>query len=130
MPRNSPNSDSRTFRIGPTAFSVHCWTRAVADQLHPALADCNESLRLDPKDAATLNSRGFTCLKLGRFDAAIAEYDAALRIFPEYTLSLFGRGVARRKKGDLAGGNADIAAAKAIQSDIAEELAVFGLKEF
>jgi len=38
--------------------------------------------------------------------------------------------VARRKKGDLAGGDADIAAATAIQKDIAEELAKLGLKDF
>jgi hypothetical protein len=56
--------------------------------------------------------------------------DAALRIDPKYAYSLFGRGVAQRKKGDLAGGDADIAAARGIKSDIAEELATIGVKDF
>jgi hypothetical protein len=42
--------------------------------------------------------------------------------------ALYGRGVAKLKLGDADGGNADIAAAKAIQSDIAEEFARYGVK--
>jgi len=124
---------SQAIKLNPyhaNAFANRCGARAIVGQLQAALADCNESLRLRPNDASTLDSRGFTYLKLGQFDAAIADYDSALRIDPKKPYSLFGRGVARRKKGDLAGGGADIAAAKAIKSDIAEVFAKFGLKDF
>jgi hypothetical protein len=40
---------------------------------------------------------------------------------------LYGRGFAKRKKGDTRG-NADIAAAKAIRADIVEEYDGYGLK--
>jgi hypothetical protein len=36
--------------------------------------------------------------------------------------------VAKLKKGDTAGGNADVASAKAMKADIAEEYAKYGIK--
>jgi hypothetical protein len=41
--------------------------------------------------------------------------------------SLYGRGVAELKKGDTAAGNAGIAVAKAIQTDIADQMAALGV---
>jgi tetratricopeptide (TPR) repeat protein len=87
--------------------------------LQAALADCNGSLRLRPSPMA-FGTRGLVLLKLGRFDEAIADYDAELKINAERPASLYGRGVARRKKGDVAGGDADIAAAKALKGDVAD----------
>ena len=43
--------------------------------LPQALADCDESLRLGPGNANTLDSRGFVYLRLDRLNEAIAEYD-------------------------------------------------------
>jgi tetratricopeptide (TPR) repeat protein len=90
--------------------------------LQAAVADCNQALQLTPNVAYTLNSRGLAQLKLGAFDAAIADYSAAIMQSPEedHAGPLYGRGVAKLKKGDTAGGSSDIAAAKAIQPDIAE----------
>jgi len=105
-----------------------CFAKALAGQLEQGLVDCNESLRLRPRDANTLASRGFTYLKLKRYEAAIADYDTELRINPGNPYSLFGRGIARRMKGNLSGGDADIAAAKAIKSDIADEMAKLGVQ--
>ncbi len=42
-------------------------------------------------------------------------------------ISLYGRGVAKRRKGDVAGGDADIAAAKALRPDVADPLATWGV---
>ena len=41
---------------------------------------------------------------------------------------LYGRGLAKARKGDRNGGTAEIAAAKAVKSDIADEFARYGLK--
>jgi len=41
---------------------------------------------------------------------------------------LYGRGPAKARKGDRNGGTADIVAAKAIKSDIADEFCPHGLK--
>jgi tetratricopeptide (TPR) repeat protein len=99
-------------------------------RLEEALADCNEALRLAPDDPATLDSRGFTYLKLGRFEQAIGDYDAALARNPRASGSLYGRGLARlRLQNDPEGGRADLAAAKALDPGVAAEFASYGLSE-
>src|SRR6266542_1805046 len=110
------------------AFDNRCWARAVVGILKPALADCNEALRLVPNNAVTLDSRGFIFLKMSNFDAAVSDYDAALRTDPKLAFALYGRGLARVRNDDPSGA-ADIAAAKALQADIAEEYARYGMAE-
>jgi tetratricopeptide (TPR) repeat protein len=110
------------------AFDNRCWARAVVGILKPALADCNEALRLFPNNAETLDSRAFVFLKMSNFDAAVSNYDAALRTDPKLAFALYGRGLARVRNGDSSG-EADMAAAKALQADIAEEYARYGMAE-
>ena len=110
------------------AFDNRCWARAVVGILKPALADCNQALRLMPNNPATLDSRGFVFLKMTNFDAAVSDYDAALRSDPKRAFALYGRGLARLRNNDPSG-EADVAAAKAIQADIAEEYARYGMPE-
>ena len=43
-------------------------------------------------------------------------------------VTLYGCGLAKLKRGDRDGGNADIAAAKAIRADIADNFARYGVK--
>jgi hypothetical protein len=66
-------------------------------------------------------------LKLGQPKNAIADYDAALRINPKHPSALYGRGIAKTRTGNAAGGDGDIAAAKLIQPDIAEEFVSYGI---
>jgi tetratricopeptide (TPR) repeat protein len=110
-----------------SALNSRCYELAIVGETAKALADCNASLRLRPGDAPTLDSRAFTYLKMRQWDNAIADYDAVLRIAPTQASSLFGRGVARLRKGDAAGGNRDLAAAKASQADIAAEMKALGV---
>jgi hypothetical protein len=67
-------------------------------------------------------------LKLSQSLSAIADYDAALKIKPNLASSLYGRGVGKLRIGSVAEGNADIAAAKAINSGIADEFASYGIR--
>jgi tetratricopeptide (TPR) repeat protein len=111
------------------AFTGRCAARAEADgDLQQALADCNHALSLRADEAATLDSRGFTYLRLNQFDSAIADYNAALKVNPKLASALYGRGMAKQKKGDSAGGQVDMAAANLLQTDIAEEFAGYGVK--
>lgn len=123
---------SEAIRLDPEdahALNGRCWMRAIVGRdLREALDDCNESLRLRPNDPATMDSRGFACLRLGQLNHAIAEYDGALAIAPNQAESRYGRGAAKLQKGDRAGGNADIAAAKALDPGIAEEFAKYGVR--
>jgi hypothetical protein len=41
---------------------------------------------------------------------------------------LYGRGLARLKKGDTAGGNADVAAAKQVEAKIADDFSQYGVR--
>jgi tetratricopeptide (TPR) repeat protein len=109
------------------ALDNRCWARAVVGMLKPALADCNEALRIMPNNAGTFDSRAFVFLKMTHFDAAVSDYDAALRIDPNLAFALYGRGVAKLKNEDRSG-EQDITAAKALQADIAEEYARYGLQ--
>lgn len=122
---------SRAIAIEPanaTAYNGRCWVGVIVGrELQQALGDCNESLRLRPKNADTLDSRGFAYYMLGRMDEAIADFDAALAINPKLASSLYGRGLAKQKK-NTPGGEADIAAAMAIKPDIAKQLAGYGIK--
>ena len=93
--------------FGP-AFDNRCWARAVVGILKPALADCNEAFRLMPGNLGTLSSRGFIFLKMTQFDAAVSDYDAALKLEPKLPFALYGRGLARLKNEDAAG-ESDIA---------------------
>jgi hypothetical protein len=42
--------------------------------------------------------------------------------------ALYGRGLARLKKGDTAGGNADVAAAKQVEAKIADDFSHYGIR--
>ena len=111
------------------ALSNRCWTLAIVGRDFPeALANCNESLRLNARDHNTWDSRGFTYLKMGDWERAISDYDKALNLYRRRAWSLYGRGWAKLKKGDTAAGEKDIAAAKAITADIAEQFAGYGGK--
>ena len=111
------------------ALNARCWAQAEANQnLDRALTDCNAALRLQPKRAAILDSRGLVRLRRSELDLSIADYDAALTLEPRLAASLYGRGLAKLRKGQQAEGSADLAAASAIQPNIAERFASFGLK--
>ena len=110
------------------ALNNRCWARAVVGQVKAALPDCNEALRLAPEVANTLENRGFVYLKMGEYERAVTDYDAGLKLNPSNKADyLYGRGLAKLKKGD-ASGEADVAEAKALNAKIAEEFAGYGVK--
>jgi tetratricopeptide (TPR) repeat protein len=101
------------------ALHERCWARAVLNvDLEDALSDCNASLRLRASDAETLGGRAFLYMRLRFFRTAILDYDAGLAVEPKNALLLFGRGTAKIKAGDEEGGEADLAAARAIDAKI------------
>ena len=108
-------------------WNGRCWDRAILDRLQDALSDCNESLRLKPDAANTLDSRGLVYLKLGEIDKSLADYNAALKLDPRLSDSLYGRSLAERKKGDTAAADTDLAAAKALRPNVADEFAKYGV---
>lgn len=121
----------RATAINPSnasALSNRCFAKAVAGQAEQSLVDCDQSLRLRPKDPDALASRGFAYVKLGRYVEALADYNAEIEISPGNAYSLYGRGIAKRMTDDVPGGDADIAAAAAINPHIADEMAKFDIR--
>jgi tetratricopeptide (TPR) repeat protein len=112
----------------PDVLNSRCWGRALAGQTEPALADCNAALKLRPNDPNTLDSRGFVYLKAGQYDRAISDYDAALRLDARLAGALYGRGVAKVRKGDTAGGNIDLASARAMRPELDAIFARYGVR--
>jgi tetratricopeptide (TPR) repeat protein len=110
------------------AYNNRCLTRAITGQdLLKALADCDVALRLMPVNLDVRDTRGFTYLKLGDDALALNEYNIALEKDLNRATALFGRGLAKIRTGDIAGGEADQAAARRINPKIAEEFTVYGL---
>jgi len=121
----------RAIAVGPSsveALNSRCWARAMLAYLEEALTDCSKALSLRPDDADTLDSRGLVLLRLGRLERAIADYDAALKIRPKLASSLYGRGLAKFGRGDRAGGQDDVATARAIDPDVVAAFARYGVR--
>jgi tetratricopeptide (TPR) repeat protein len=87
-------------------------------------------LHVAPNFADALDSRGFVNLKLGYYKKAIADYTAALSQFrgAKRASALYGRGIAKRRSGNLAGAKTDINAARALKPAIADEFASYGVR--
>jgi tetratricopeptide (TPR) repeat protein len=73
-----------------------------------------------------LDSKGFVHLRLGEYQTAIENYDAALRSSPRMASALYGRGVARLRAGEAAG-NEDVVEALKIDPAIAPRMAAIGV---
>ena len=69
--------------------------------LDHAMADFNESMRVDPTYARAYNDRGITWYRTGDLDRAIADYDQAIRLNPKDAKAYYNRGVAWSDKGNL-----------------------------
>lgn len=105
-----------------------CWYRALSGQnLQSAMVNCDASLKIK-QDPATWDSRGMVDLRLANYDQAISDYDTALKLNPKQADSLFGRGLAKLRKGASADGQVDLATARAIDPQIDTEYADYGLK--
>jgi tetratricopeptide (TPR) repeat protein len=110
------------------ALNARCWARALlGTALDKALADCNAALRAR-RTSSYLDSRGLVYLRLNRLEAAIDDYDAALKLNPKGAWSLYGRGLARLRSGAREAGLADLDAAKAIDGSVESEASRFGLE--
>jgi lipoprotein NlpI len=65
-----------------------------------AIADYDQAIRLDPKNANVYTNRGNAYRSKGDYDRAIADQDQAIRLDPKYALAYNNRGSAYGSKGD------------------------------
>jgi lipoprotein NlpI len=76
-----------------------------------AIADFDEALKLEPKNASIYNNRGNARNDKGESDAAMADFDAAIKTNPRYAAAYFNRGNALAAKGETDRALKDYAAA-------------------
>jgi tetratricopeptide (TPR) repeat protein len=107
-------------------FNNRCWARTMLGDTGRALQDCDIALRLRPAYGDALDSRGLIHLKRCENLEALSDYQSAMTYNPRQASVLFGLGIAKLRTG-ASGGNEDIVAAKAINSDIAQEFREYGV---
>jgi tetratricopeptide (TPR) repeat protein len=100
--------------------------RNVGD-LGRAVADYDQAIRLKPDYTAAFYNRGIALNQRGEYERAVVDFTSVLRVDPNNATVLYRRGAAYLSEGDVVAGNADIAAAKASNSHIEEEMARTGL---
>ncbi len=116
------------------ALGERCQIRArLGQDLPKALDDCNEALKrsnkADPFDDAVLSFRGLVRLRLGDYDRSITDFDAALVTRPKDAGALYGRGVAKLRRGRTADGRADMATAKALSPTVVDAFQKLGIAD-
>ena len=87
-----------------------------------AIADYDEAIWLKSGNfPAAFYNRAFAYSDKGEYDDALADFGVVMHFNAKNALALYARGLTLLKKGDAAAGQADIAAAKAINPNIAEQ---------
>jgi len=100
-------------------------------QLDLALADYNEAIRLTPDStlaAYAWANRALVEVRHSLLKQALSDYDEALKKDSQNGWALYGRGIARRRAGGKAGGDADLAAANKLDPGIAQSYAGIGIR--
>jgi tetratricopeptide (TPR) repeat protein len=84
-----------------------------------ALQDLRRAIELNPRIPAAHRHLGQVFLEQNQLERALQEMETAVRLEPGSAFSLLGRSRARRALGDIAGADADLAAARKIDPKIA-----------
>ncbi len=111
-----------------SALNERCWARGLGNQmLDDALKDCRKAIRRDGENPAYLDSLGLVQLRLGHYPEAIKAYEQAVARMPRAAWPRYGLGLAKIRMGQADAGNADLAAARALDPSIDKRAAGYGL---
>ena len=91
---------------------------------------CNRALSLNPNESPYRANRALVELRLGRLDAALADYDGAIAADSRRADGYYGRAIVRQRRGEREAAAADRAEALAIDPGIAEVYRGYGLTDF
>ncbi len=93
------------------AYNKRGEARADTGQEAEALADFEQSLKLDANRWQALHNRGVSYGMAGNLDGALADFNRVVQLNPNFSKALYNRGELRFKRGDLQGAIADYSAA-------------------
>jgi tetratricopeptide (TPR) repeat protein len=112
-----------------TARNNFCWSAALYRVAMPqALKVCDEVISLHPDRTHVRDSRAFLLFRMERFKDAIAGYDDAIARDKRLAHSYYGRGIAKRRLGDLAGGDRDLLTARSLAPLTAQRFFDYGVE--
>lgn len=112
----------------PIDLNNLCFEMAVQNVALPTALDvCEAALAQEPNSYPALDSKAFTLMRMKRFREAQAAYDKALSMNVKGPDALYGRGIAKIRLGDKAGGRADIQAALALSPGMEAHFAGMGM---
>jgi tetratricopeptide (TPR) repeat protein len=127
----------RDYRAAMTAsegaddFSLICGSLAHEGfALEWALEACNRAVALNADDSIYRANRGLVELRLGRLDAALADYDRAIAADARRAGGHYGRAVVHHRRGEQQAAATDRAEALAIDPGIAETFQSYGFTDF
>jgi tetratricopeptide (TPR) repeat protein len=112
------------------ALSGRCKARGVLGQdLSEALKDCNTAISRRGKqvDAGVLVNRALVRYRLGDYDKAMSDYEAALKLQPGSAWARYGRGLVKLKKNQRGEGDKDLAEAVKIAPSVVDGYKRMGL---
>ena len=69
----------------------------IKDNVDRAIADHDQTIKLDPKNSLAFNNRGNAYDAKRQFDRAIVDYDQAIKLNPKYAAAFYNHGIAKRK---------------------------------
>ena len=95
--------------------------------LDRAVADYDQAIRIEPDYVAALYNRGLALAEKREYGKAISDFTAVLRVDPQNPTVLYRRGTTYLNSGNIEAGNADLAEAKSIKPNIAEDVSRGGL---
>lgn len=108
-------------------YNAACWARAanLKREFDKARTQCDRALALAP-EPNTYDSAGLVALQQQRWQDAWTLYDKAVKGDAKMASARYGRGIAARRFGRTAEANADIAAARAMDGQVAADFASYG----
>jgi tetratricopeptide (TPR) repeat protein len=105
----------------------YCWYAGIWDLVtEEVLASCTDAVERSESTAAALDSRALAYFRLGHFEAAMSDLDAALLINPSLAESRMLRGLVRIATGD-ATGQAEVDLALLMHPALASDYRAWGL---
>lgn len=109
-------------------LNADCWFRGLFNvALESALGQCTRAVERADNAVAALDSRAMVRYRLGDYDAAIADLDAALALAPGLAPSRYLRGIVRLRNGDPAG-REDVETALRMAPELADVYGRHGVK--
>jgi lipoprotein NlpI len=104
------------------------WSLSLQGKMGESRLDYERALGLGPASHVVHNEYALFLLRMGQIDAAIAQYDIALKLRPDAPYSLYGRGLALIRKGEVRAGQDDLAKARRADSKVDEVFRGIGLQ--